>query len=220
MCATITAAPRSKPSSGGEGPDDRRRVLRAPTLIGLGDGPEAIGEGVQAHPAAVWAQLGPIVSQVSVAPPPRRRRKRVALIALGVIVFLAISGLLARFLTVENLERDGDLALIQAEARGDAAGMIARLVGCRSSPACVAEVHRILANPRVHRPGSVKILNLESHTAYSLTGSKGSSRVAWTVIGTLPVVQCVEVRRTGNFLTGIDVSLLRISPPIPNEGEC
>jgi hypothetical protein len=148
------------------------------------------------------------------------RPKWAALIGLGIVVFLVVSGLLARWLTVENLERDRDLALIQAEARGDAAGMIARLAGCRTNPSCVAEVHRILTNPRVRRPGSVKILNLESHTAYALTGKKGSSRVAWTVIGTLPVVQCVEVRRTGNFLTGIGVSLLRITPPIPNEGEC
>jgi hypothetical protein len=152
----------------------------------------------------------------------RRRlgRKWVALIALGVVVFLVISALLARFLTVENLERDRDLALIQAEARGDAAGMISRLAGCSANPGCVAEVHHILANPRVRRPGAVKILDLESKTAYALTGKKGPSRVAWTVIGTLPVVQCVEVRRSGNFLTGINVSLLRISPPIPNEGEC
>ena len=157
---------------------------------------------------------------VSDTPPATRRRKRIALIAAGVIVFLLISVLLARFLTVENLERDRDLALIQAEARGDAAGMISRLGGCRQRPACVAEVKRILANPRVRRPGSVKILDLESDTAYSLDGAKGPSRVAWTVIGTLPVVQCVQVRRTGNFLTGIKVSLLRITPPIPNEGEC
>jgi len=165
---------------------------------------------------------------VSDAPLPRasdtpRRRWRpkwVALIALGVIVFLLISALLARFLTVENLERDRDLALIQAEARGDAAGMISRLAGCASNPACVGEVHRILANPRVRRPGAVKILDLESKTAYAIAGRKGPSRVAWTVIGTLQVVQCVEVARTGNFLTGIKVSLLKISPPIPNEGEC
>jgi hypothetical protein len=160
------------------------------------------------------------VPPVSDAPPATRRRKRIALIAAGVIVFLLISVLLARFLTVENLERDRDLALIQAEARGDAAGMISRLAGCRERPACVAEVKRMLANPRVRRPGAVKILDLESDTAYSLDGAKGPSRVAWTVIGTLPVVQCVQVRRTGNFLTGIKVSLLRITPPIPNEGEC
>jgi hypothetical protein len=139
---------------------------------------------------------------------------------LGVILFLAISGLLARFLSVENLERDDDLALIQAEARGDAAGMVDRLQGCRSNPACTANVHRIVANQRVRRPGNVKILNLESKTAYSLGGSTGPSRVAWTVIGTLPVVQCLQVRRTGNFLTGIKVALVRISPPISNEDDC
>ena len=65
----------------------------------------------------------------------------------------------------------------------------------------MAEVHRILANPRVHRPGAVKILNLESDTAYALDEKKGPSRVAWTVIGTLPVVQCVTVHRSGDFLT-------------------
>jgi hypothetical protein len=40
------------------------------------------------------------------------------------------------------------------------------------------------------------------------------------VIGKLPVVQCVEVRRTGNFLKGITVTLLSISTPISNEGDC
>ena len=40
------------------------------------------------------------------------------------------------------------------------------------------------------------------------------------MIGKLPVVQCVQVRRTGNFLTGIHVHLLSISRPIPNEDDC
>ena len=44
--------------------------------------------------------------------------------------------------------------------------------------------------------------------------------MAWTVIGTLPVVQCVEVRRSGNFLAGIHVHLLAISAPISGEGRC
>ena len=151
---------------------------------------------------------------------PWLRPKRLLLIALGVFLFLAISGELARFFSVENLERDEDLALIQAEARGDVAGMAARLSGCRDHPACVARLRRIDANPRVRRPGSVKILDLESKTAYSLTGSSGPSRVAWTVIGTLPVIQCVQIRRTGNFLTGIKLQLLSITPPIQNEADC
>ena len=62
------------------------------------------------------------------------------------------------------------------------------------------------SNPRLRRSGAVKILSLNSPTAYSLTSATGTTRLAWTVIGKLPVVQCVEVSRTGNFLTGITCS--------------
>jgi hypothetical protein len=137
-----------------------------------------------------------------------------------VLLFFAISGVLARFLSVENAERDDDEALIQAQAKGDANAMISQLSGCRENPACVAEAKARVHNTRLVRPGNVKILQLTSPTAYSLTGSTGRTRLAWTVIGTLPVVQCVLVRRTGNFLTGIHVSLLSVSAPIPNEGDC
>ena len=73
---------------------------------------------------------------------------------------------------------------------------------------------------RLRRPGAVKILSLKSRTAYSLTGAKGKTRLAWTVIGRLPVVQCVEVRRTGNPIAGIHIALLSLSAPIPNEADC
>ncbi len=157
------------------------------------------------------------------SPPAARRRvarKTGALIALGVVLFLLVSGLLARWLTVENAERDADLALIQAQARGDTAAMLDKLEGCRAKPACVAAVRADVANRRLRRPGAVKILQLESPTAYSLAGASGKTRLAWTVIGTLPVVQCITVRRSGNFLTGVSVHLLALSPPIPNEGDC
>jgi hypothetical protein len=155
-----------------------------------------------------------------VARPAHRRLalKRLALIATGVLVFLAISALLARFLSTENVERDADLKLIQAQARGDVNGMLDQLRGCRQSPPCLASVRADAQNLR--RSGEVKILSLKSSTAYSLTGAAGKTRLAWTVIGRLPVVQCVEVRRTGNFLKGIDVALLAVSAPIPNEGYC
>jgi hypothetical protein len=146
--------------------------------------------------------------------------KRLALIAAAVVLFLLVSGLLARFLSTENAERDADLALIQAQARGDVQGMLDRLQGCRESPACVAAVRANAANPRLRRAGAVKILSLESPTAYSLGGATGRTRLAWTVIGTLPVVQCVNVRRSGNFLTGIKVALVGLSAPISNEGGC
>jgi hypothetical protein len=144
----------------------------------------------------------------------------VLVLVVGVIVFLAISTVLARFFSVDDLERDEDLALIQAEARGDVAGMASHLSGCPQRPSCVARLRQIDANPRVRRPGSIKILDLESATGDTLTAKTGVSRVAWTVIGTLPVVQCVEVKRTGNFLTGIHLQLLWISSPIRNEADC
>jgi hypothetical protein len=144
--------------------------------------------------------------------------KRLALIALGVVLFLAISALLARFLSTENLERDDVLSVLRAEAAGDERGMLAQLSGCQERPACVAAVKADATG--VRRMGSIKILSLTSSTAHSLTGATGNTRVAWTVIGHLPTVQCVKVKRTGNFLTGVSVALLSLSKPIPNEGDC
>lgn len=146
------------------------------------------------------------------------RAKRLALIVGALMLFLAISGLLARFLSTENAERDDVLALLQAEVSGSEQGMLSQLSRCRSSPACVASVK--LNAAALRRPGSVKILSLTSRTAYSLTGATAPTRVAWTVIGRLPVVQCVTVERTGNALTGISVALVALSRPISNEADC
>jgi hypothetical protein len=135
-----------------------------------------------------------------------------------VLLFLVISGELARFLSTENSERSDEAALIQAQARGDVNGMLSRLSGCVQSARCVASVRANASSLR--RSGVVKILSLKSSTAYSLTGATGQTRLAWTVIGRLPVVQCVEVRRTGNLLGGITVTLLSLSAPISNEADC
>jgi hypothetical protein len=152
--------------------------------------------------------------------PPRQRKVLRALFALCVIVVLAVGALLARFLSVENTERDADLALVQAEAKGDVAGMLDQLGDCRASPSCVASVKANASDSRLRRSGAVKILQLESPTAYSLSGATGKTRLAWTVIGAQPVVQCVDVRRTGNFLAGIHVHLIGLSAPISGEGKC
>jgi hypothetical protein len=137
---------------------------------------------------------------------------------LAVLLFVLISGLLARFFSVENVERDDELALIEAEVRGDVNGIVAKLAGCRSSPACVASARANAS--RLRRTGAVKILSLKSSNSHSLQSSTGTTRLAWTVIGRLPVVQCVRVRRTGNFLSGIHVQLTGLSAPIDNEGIC
>jgi hypothetical protein len=144
--------------------------------------------------------------------------KRVALIVLAVLLFLVISGLLARFFSAENIERSDELALVEAETRGDAASIVSKLHGCSRNPACVAAAQ---ANAkRLRRVGAVKILSVKSSNSHSLSSSTGTTRVAWTVIGKLPVVQCVNVRRSGNFFTGINVTLQSLSAPIANEGVC
>jgi len=148
-----------------------------------------------------------------------RKTRRIA-IALALLVFLAISGLLARYFSAENAERAAFLALVEAEHRGDADAVLARLDGCGAEPKCVAQAHAIVADRRVRQQGRVKLLQVESKTAGSLFGATGKTRLAWTVLGGRPVVQCVNVRRTGNPLTGIDVRLLSISAPISNEGKC
>lgn len=148
------------------------------------------------------------------------RALRITLITVAVVLFLAISGLLTQFLSVENAEREENLALLKAQAVGQVTGMLAQLPGCRRNPSCLAQVEANASNPRILRKGAVKIIELTSNTAYSLTGATGKTRLAWTTIGKLPVVQCVLVKRTGNFLSGISVHLLALSAPIPNEGGC
>jgi hypothetical protein len=140
------------------------------------------------------------------------------LIALGVVLFLAISGVLARFFSTENIERDDILAVLRAEAVGNERGMLLQLSGCTAKPKCVAVVKANAAS--LHRTGSVKLLTLTSSTNHSLGGSTGPTRVAWTVIGHLPTVQCVTIKRSGNILTGISVALLSIGAPISNEADC
>ncbi len=146
------------------------------------------------------------------------RAKRIAIVAIGVALFLAISGLLARFLSTENAERADILTVLQAQARGDSARVLALLHGCSAHPGCVTSVRA--SARKLRRPGAVKILSITSPTAGSLTSATGTTRVAWTVIGTLPVVQCVALRRSGNFLKGFEITLLSLSAPIGSEADC
>jgi hypothetical protein len=145
-------------------------------------------------------------------------RKRLVLIALGAVVFLAISALLARWLTTENAERNAIYTLLRAQARGDGAAMADHIGGCAARPACETQI-RDLAR-RLRRPGAVKILNLDSKTAHSLTGATGLTRVAWKTRGRWPVVQCVLVQRKGNPVTGTSITLLSLSAPIARTGVC
>jgi hypothetical protein len=146
-----------------------------------------------------------------------KRRRRVAL-SISALVVIVIGVLLARYLSVEDAERNDILAVLQAQAHGDAPRELALLDGCAGKPSCAATVRE--GARKLRRPGAVKILSIKSPTAYTLTGATGTTRVAWTVIGRLPVVQCVLVSRRGNPLSGIDVTLRSLSAPIGNEADC
>ena len=144
-------------------------------------------------------------------------RRTKLLIALGAVVFVGLSFLLARWLSTENRERDAVYALLRDQARGDVRGMLSRLDGCDARCRAAAEANA----RRLKRPGTVKILAYNSSTAYALGAASGPTRVAWTIVNRqLPVVQCVDVQRTGTVLTGRAINLRRLSVPIDSQGSC
>jgi hypothetical protein len=125
--------------------------------------------------------------------------------------------LLARGLSGTGIERARILSVLQAESRGDAAAVLARLPACRAEPACAAVTRtrtRALA-----RPGRVEILAYEPSTRLALSTRTGTARVAWRAGTALPTVQCVRARREGP-LSGGRVELLAISAPIGREAAC
>jgi hypothetical protein len=107
---------------------------------------------------------------------------------------------------------------VQHEAQGDAAGMEARIQGCRTSPSCQYRVEADAAALR--RSGTVAILELNASAGFSLTSTTGTARVAWRAGNSLPIVQCVRVKRSGNALSGLHVELLEISARIKSDQDC
>jgi len=146
------------------------------------------------------------------------RLRRHPWLVLAAVVFLALSFQLARWLSLENIERDDISALLVAQAHGDASAMLAALSGCDES--CRSTVREDAR--RLRRPGSIQILAYQSQTAYSLTSTTGFTRVAWkSSLQLLPVVQCFTVRRSGNALSGLTLRLVRVSLPLANtQGDC
>lgn len=146
-----------------------------------------------------------------------RRTRLLIVIGFAAFVFLGLSGLMARALTGAGTERSRVLELVEAQAAGDAAGVLAALPACRAQPAC-AEVVRARVR-ELERPGRVEILTYRPSVQVALTERTGVGRVAWRAGASPPVVQCVRVRRDGP-LTGADVELLAISAPIGGEEGC
>jgi hypothetical protein len=147
----------------------------------------------------------------------RRRPAILIAVGFGVFVFLGLSFLLARGLTGSSTERGKVLDVLEAQARGDAGAVLAMLPACAAEPACKQVTEERVAE--LKRPGEVQILNYDPSTRLSLTRKTGSGRVAWRAGESLPVVQCVRVRREGP-LTGGGVTLLAISKPIDPDGAC
>jgi len=109
------------------------------------------------------------------------------------------------------------LEVLRAQARGDARAVLARLPACARVPACVAVTRARVR--RLARPGEVEILSYRPSVRLALTRQVGTGRVAWRAGESLPVVQCVRVRREGP-LTGGEAELLNLSDPIPREASC
>ena len=144
------------------------------------------------------------------------RVKRPVLIALAVIALIAISALVARWISNDSVERDLVIELLRAQADGDAAAMLT-LVACPDE-ACTLLIR---TNARTLRGrGNLKIPLYQSQTAHALRSRTKPTRVVWFTPGRLTTVQCVLVRREGNVFAGLSVSLLRLSAPIARESSC
>ena len=139
-------------------------------------------------------------------------------IGIGVIVFLGISLLLARAFNADGNERSAITALIQAEVRGDQNEIIGLMHDCDQSASCRAQA--AVNATTLRHPGSVSILQLQPSTGFSLTSTLGYARVAWTVDGSLPRVQCVKVRRAGNVVSGLSIELLSITRKLAGDANC
>jgi hypothetical protein len=147
------------------------------------------------------------------------RRGWVVLIGLGVlVVFLAVTAVLARVLSLDGAERTAITALVEDEAAGNGDGAIEQIVGCARRPACRAEVRAAVAT--LLRPGAVTIIQLQPSAGFSLSSTTGTARVAWRVGFSLPIVQCVRVRRAGDAISGFQLQLLAVTPRIRTDADC
>jgi hypothetical protein len=147
-----------------------------------------------------------------------RRRSVLLLIGLGILLFLVLSALLARALTVGGAEDSAITDLVRSEAGGNTAQVISAITGCREDPACRARAAQNTAT--LKRPGGVSIIQIQSSAGFSLTSTLGTARVAWLVGSSLPIVQCMRVRHAGDVLQGFKIELLVVSRRIKSDAAC
>jgi hypothetical protein len=147
----------------------------------------------------------------------RTRTRTFIAIGFAVFVFAGLSLLLARGLSGSGAERAHVLDVLRAQAKGDAAAVLAQMPACAAQRACALATRERVQ--RLARSGRVEILTYAPSAQLALTRRVGTGRVAWRAGTSRPVVQCVRVRREGP-LTGGQVELLSLSDPIPNDGSC
>lgn len=126
-------------------------------------------------------------------------------------VFVLVSIAVGRVLAANGDERGAIDDLVAAEARGDARA-VARLVG-RCDGGCA----RLVA--RLRRPGTVRVLRMDPSTRFALGALRATTRVAWKAAGPA-VAQCVEVRRRGDVVSGLESELVAVTAPIGIERGC
>jgi hypothetical protein len=146
------------------------------------------------------------------------RRAYILPIAAAIIVFLVVSALLARIFSANSAEQSAITSLVKDEARGDTGAVIGDIANCRASPTCRTRAGYNATT--LKRPGAVSIIQIQPSTSFSIAGTLGTARVAWSVGGSLPIVQCVKVRRTGNAISGLKVDLLVVSRRIKSDTAC
>jgi len=138
------------------------------------------------------------------------------LIIVAILVVLTGGFIVARYLNNDTVERGAVTELLRAQSRGDADAML-RALECRDA-GCNAIVR---ANAkRLRGRGELKIALYQSQTAHALGSRTKPTRVVWFTPGRLTTVQCVLVRRSGNVLAGMTISLLDLSAPIGRESSC
>jgi hypothetical protein len=147
------------------------------------------------------------------------RRGWVVLIGLGVlIVFFVVSAILARVFSLDGAESSAITALVKDEAAGNEAATVSQIVGCARRPLCRAGMGADVA--ALARSGTVSIIQIQPSAGFSLGSTVGVARVAWRVGFSLPIVQCVRVRRAGDAITGFQVQLLAVTPRIHSDADC
>jgi hypothetical protein len=147
-----------------------------------------------------------------------RRATLIGLIVLGVVLFLFISGLLARALSVGGAEDGAITSLVRDEAQGNPNAIVAAISGCGASAACRARAAENAA--ALKHGGAVQIAQINPSAGFSLGSTVGTARVAWLVGGSLPRVQCVRVQRAGSVLAGYRIKLLDVSTRIRSSADC